>query len=70
MKLLRRSITFPEKEFREEVARVEELVDELRSTLEEALEWIERPVETQQDAAYFLDFEERAKSLIAKALIA
>lgn len=64
MKLLRRSITFPEKEFREEVARAEARMEELRSTLEEALDWIERPVDDANDVPLFLDFEERAKALI------
>jgi hypothetical protein len=45
-----------------------ELCDEiagLRELLEEAVEWFARPVATQEDAAMFLAFEERAKEVVA-----
>lgn len=65
MGFLTRTITFNEKELEAELARLQDVFDELRSTLAEALDWIERPVETQEDGAYFLLFEERAKKLLS-----
>lgn len=40
-------------------------IDDLEKALGEAIEWIERPVETQEDAVMFLMFEERAKELLS-----
>lgn len=65
MKLFQRSITFNEKEFKAEIARIEKLVAELRGTLEEALDWIERPVADPNDVPLFEDFERRAHKLIS-----
>jgi hypothetical protein len=38
--------------------------DYCHELLREALEWIERPVETQDDAALFIYFEDKVKRLI------
>lgn len=65
MKFLSRTITFNEKELQEELGVITGQINALRVTLAEALEWIEHPVSTPEDAEYFLLFEERAKKLIA-----
>lgn len=48
----------------EEYLKLLALRDDLIELLEEAMEWIERPVETPDDAALFMYFEERVKELI------
>lgn len=63
MKIFTRTIGFDEKELEKEMGRIDDLIYELREALLEALEWIERPVEDQDDAAQFLAFEQRAKAL-------
>lgn len=66
MKFLRRTVTFPEKEFQEEMERIDSLVVELQRALAEALDWIERPVATAEDAEYFMQFEEHAHRLLGE----
>lgn len=48
----------------EEIIALYDEIHELRTTLAEALDWIDRPVAIQEDAVYFQEFEKRAAELI------